>query len=146
MHWGHATSKDLFHWTHLPVFLHPEQIRGYRADVTTNTNLRIIHDAGIIEVSAVARLASYPEPFAPLCNASSIVNPSKCDPPAHVVFKGLCRIPAGPSKAGCSGVRHGPGEIVRVPIDSRPVLGEAGEDSRRHGSQAGCHHARTDFR
>lgn len=25
MHWGHATSKDLFHWTHLPVFLHPEQ-------------------------------------------------------------------------------------------------------------------------
>ena len=25
MHWGHATSVDLFHWTHLPVFLHPEQ-------------------------------------------------------------------------------------------------------------------------
>ena len=25
MHWGHATSRDLFHWTHLPVFLHPEQ-------------------------------------------------------------------------------------------------------------------------
>lgn len=25
MHWGHATSKDLFNWTHLPVFLHPEQ-------------------------------------------------------------------------------------------------------------------------
>ncbi|KAA9010009.1 GH32 C-terminal domain-containing protein [Histidinibacterium aquaticum] len=25
MHWGHATSKDLVHWTHLPVFLHPEQ-------------------------------------------------------------------------------------------------------------------------
>lgn len=25
MHWGHATSTDLFNWTHLPVFLHPEQ-------------------------------------------------------------------------------------------------------------------------
>jgi beta-fructofuranosidase len=25
MHWGHATSKDLFNWTHLPVFMHPEQ-------------------------------------------------------------------------------------------------------------------------
>ena len=25
MHWGHATSGDLFNWTHLPVFLHPEQ-------------------------------------------------------------------------------------------------------------------------
>lgn len=25
MHWGHATSKDLFTWTHMPVFLHPEQ-------------------------------------------------------------------------------------------------------------------------
>jgi len=25
MHWGHAVSTDLFHWTHLPVFLHPEQ-------------------------------------------------------------------------------------------------------------------------
>ncbi len=25
MHWGHATSKDLFNWMHLPVFLHPEQ-------------------------------------------------------------------------------------------------------------------------
>lgn len=25
MHWGHATSTDLFNWTHLPVLLHPEQ-------------------------------------------------------------------------------------------------------------------------
>jgi len=25
MHWGHATSKDLFHWLHLPIFLQPEQ-------------------------------------------------------------------------------------------------------------------------
>ncbi len=25
MHWGHASSKDLFTWTHLPVFLHPDQ-------------------------------------------------------------------------------------------------------------------------
>ena len=25
MHWGHASSPDLFRWTHLPVFLHPEQ-------------------------------------------------------------------------------------------------------------------------
>lgn len=25
MHWGHASSKDLFNWTHMPVFLHPEQ-------------------------------------------------------------------------------------------------------------------------
>lgn len=25
MHWGHATSKDLFNWLHLPVFLQPEQ-------------------------------------------------------------------------------------------------------------------------
>jgi len=24
-HWGHATSKDLFTWLHLPVFLEPEQ-------------------------------------------------------------------------------------------------------------------------
>jgi beta-fructofuranosidase len=25
MHWGHATSKDLFNWVHLPVFLSPDQ-------------------------------------------------------------------------------------------------------------------------
>ncbi|MCR6634239.1 glycoside hydrolase family 32 protein [Devosia sp.] len=25
MHWGHAVSKDLFNWTHMPVFLHPDQ-------------------------------------------------------------------------------------------------------------------------
>jgi beta-fructofuranosidase len=25
MHWGHASSKDLFNWTHLPVFLFPDQ-------------------------------------------------------------------------------------------------------------------------
>jgi beta-fructofuranosidase len=24
MHWGHAVSDDLYRWTHLPVFLHPE--------------------------------------------------------------------------------------------------------------------------
>jgi len=27
MHWGHATSTDLFSWVHQPVFLHPDQNR-----------------------------------------------------------------------------------------------------------------------
>jgi beta-fructofuranosidase len=27
MHWGHATSTDLFTWVHQPVFLHPDQNR-----------------------------------------------------------------------------------------------------------------------
>jgi beta-fructofuranosidase len=27
MHWGHASSTDLFNWVHQPVFLHPDQNR-----------------------------------------------------------------------------------------------------------------------
>ena len=26
MHWGHAISKDLIHWEHLPVALYPDEI------------------------------------------------------------------------------------------------------------------------
>lgn len=33
MHWGHATSTDLFTWRHLPVFLSPEQ-ELWRLDAT----------------------------------------------------------------------------------------------------------------
>ena len=51
MHWGHAVSKDLIHWEHLPIALYPDEIGTmYSGSMAYEVNpQRLFCDLGALE-------------------------------------------------------------------------------------------------
>lgn len=60
MHWGHAISSDLVNWTHLPVFLHPEQnLEALGATGGAFSGSALIESDGEISFFMTERLPAY---------------------------------------------------------------------------------------
>ena len=60
MHWGHAISKDLLRWTHLPVFNHPQQnLAALGATGGAFSGTAYINEAGRPEFFYTERLPAY---------------------------------------------------------------------------------------
>ena len=46
-HWGHATSKDLYHWDNQPIALYPPVKNSgvFSGSAVTNPNNTLVHEA-----------------------------------------------------------------------------------------------------
>jgi fructan beta-fructosidase len=61
MHWGHAVSKDLMHWTHLPVALYPDSL-GYIFSGSAVVDINNTSGFGTSESPAIVAVFTYHNP------------------------------------------------------------------------------------
>ena len=61
MHWGHAVSKDMVHWQHLPIALYPDSL-GYIFSGSAVVDLKNSSGLGTIENPPVIAIFTYHNP------------------------------------------------------------------------------------